>query len=162
MRHLFPLTLLSALALPAHAQMVTLTPAQIGEIFCIGSLGNDMAPVEALLSPDLSALVAEARQHSEALAAARPDEKPPLGDGLPWRTWQDYADGCTVAPGSDDEEAIIQYSFAATPDASYSNTLRLVRVTQAPGGELVWRIDDIALGDRQSMRGALITALEQP
>ena len=45
--------------LPAQAQMITITPDQIGQIFCIGSLGNDMAPVEALLTPDLAAAVAE-------------------------------------------------------------------------------------------------------
>jgi len=74
-----------AFASPTQAQMTIITPEQIGEIFCIASQGNDMVPVEALLTPQLSEAIAEARQRNVTLAAAHPDDKPSLGDGIPWR-----------------------------------------------------------------------------
>ena len=164
MRHLtitgiLPLLLVSAL--PAQAQMVTITPDQIGQIFCIGSLANDMAPVEALLTPDLRAVIEEAWVNNAAFEAANPGDKPPLGDGLPWRTWPDYADGCTVADGEVEREAasvVINYSFADAPDANYSNFLLLKPVTMAEGAEIVWRIDDIDLRDGYTFRSILAGA----
>ena len=164
MRHLIipailPLLLLSAL--PAKAQMITITPDQIGQIFCIGSLGNDMAPVEALLTPDLSATVADAWVKNAAFEAANPGEKPPLGDGLPWRSWQDYADGCTIADGEVEREAasvVINYTFADAPEADYINFLVLRPVNMAAGAEVVWRIDDIDLGEGNTFRSILADA----
>lgn len=164
MRHLttiaiLPLVLLTAL--PAQAQMVTLEPEQIGQIFCISSLGNDMAPVEALLTPDLSAAIAEAYAVSDAHAAANPGDKPPMGDGVPWRSWQDYADGCTVSAGlteADHATVEIAYSFATEPAANYSNTLVLKPVVITEGMQPFWRIDDIALGEGYTLRQALTDA----
>lgn len=161
MRHLTLLAVLpfTFVAAPAQAQMVTITPTQIGQIFCIGSLGNDMAPVEAVLSPDLSVFVANAWARNAGFVEQAPDEKPPLGDGLPWRTWQDYADGCLVGVAEekgDDAFVIIGYSFSEYPRANYENTLVLTRVLPDTGGsEPVWRIDDIDLGDGLSMRSAI-------
>lgn len=164
MRHLtitgiLPLLLVSAL--PAQAQMVTITPDQIGQIFCIGSLANDMAPVEALLTPDLRAVIEEAWVNNAAFEVANPGDKPPLGDGLPWRTWPDYADGCTVADGEVEREAasvVINYAFADAPDGNYSNFLLLKPVTMADGAEIVWRIDDIDLRDGYTFRSILAGA----
>ncbi len=159
MRHLIavlPLALLAAH--PAQAQMVTITPAQIGEIFCIGSLGNDMAPVEALLTPDLSATLKDALDRSDAIQAAHPDEKPPLGDGVPWRGWQDYADACTVGDAATTGETAsvtISYGFTEYPDANYSNDLQLKPVVTQPGFDPFWRIDDIDLGQGRTLRSAL-------
>ncbi len=155
------LPLLLASALPAQAQMVTITPDQIGQIFCIGSLGNDMAPVEALLTPDLAAAVADAWTKNAAFEAAHPGDKPPLGDGLPWRTWPDYADGCTVADGEVEREeasVVINYTFTEYPDANYSNFLVLRPVTMADGAQIIWRIDDIDLGEGQTFRSILAGA----
>ena len=38
-------------AAPAVAQMLTITPEQIGQVFCISRLGNDTAPIEASSLP---------------------------------------------------------------------------------------------------------------
>lgn len=166
MRHrtavaILPLVLLASL--PAQAQMITISPEQIGQIFCIGSLGNDMAPVEALLTPDLSAAIAAANAASEAYEAANPGDKPPMGDGVPWRSWPDYADGCTVSAGTveaDRATVIINYSFAAEASANYSDTLQLKPVAVQNGMQPFWRIDDIALGEGNTLRQSL-SALQQ-
>jgi hypothetical protein len=155
------LPLLLTSALPALAQMATIEPEQIAEIFCIGSVGNNMAPVEALLSHDLKALVAEAWEMNAAYETANPGDKPPLGDGLPWRTWPDYADGCTAGEGLAEREMAIvavNYRFSDAPDANYSNELILRPATFADGAPLVWLIDDINLGDGQTFRGVLAGA----
>ena len=165
MRHLpiFAILPLMLTALPAQAQMATIEPEQIGQIFCIGSLGNDMAPVEALLSADLATVVADAWSRNAAFEAAHPGDKPPLGDGLPWRTWPDYADGCTVADALAEREmavVTINYTFSEAPDANYSNELILRPATFADGAELIWRIDDIDLGEGHTFRGVLAGAFE--
>ena len=166
MRHLTSIAILPLLllaTLPAQAQMITLEPEQIGQIFCIASLGNDMAPVEALLSNDLQTIVAEAWEKNAAFEAANPGDKPPLGDGLPWRTWPDYADGCTVGEALAEREmatVVISYTFSEAPDANYSNELILRPATFADGAPLVWRIDDIDLGDGNTFRSVLAGAFE--
>lgn len=155
------LPLLLSAALPAQAQMATIEPEQIGQVFCIGSLGNDMAPVEALLSSELATLVAEAWDKNAAFEAAHPGDKPPLGDGLPWRTWPDYADGCTVGEAAAEREmatVAINYAFSEAPDANYSNELILRPASFADGAPLVWRIDDIDLGDGHTFRSVLAAA----
>jgi hypothetical protein len=155
------LPLLLSAALPAQAQMPTIEPEQIAEIFCIGSLGNNMAPVEALFSSDLEALVAEAWEKNAAYEAAHPGDKPPLGDGLPWRTWPDYADGCTGGEGLAERESAyvdVTYTFSEAPDATYTNTLVLRPATFADGANLEWRIDDIDLGEGQTFRSVLAGA----
>jgi hypothetical protein len=155
------LTTLIILTLPAHAQMAIITPEQIGQIFCIGSLGNDMAPVEPLLTPALSAAIADAEARNEMIQKAAPDEKPPLGDGLPWRSWSDYADICEVQAitATDDEARVpIQYRFTQYPDANYTNTLVLKPVQVAPGAPPYWRIDDIDFGEGRTMAGTLKAA----
>lgn len=164
MRHLtaigiLPLILLSAL--PAQAQMVTISPEQIGQIFCIGSLGNDMAPVEALLTPGLSAVIADAWVKNAEAEAANPGDKPPLGDGVPWRSWQDYADGCEAIEGLTDVDVAfveISYSFASEPSANYTNTLVLKPIVVTEGMAPFWRIDDIDLGEGNTLRSALAAA----
>jgi hypothetical protein len=167
MRHILP-TIVSLLSLPltslpAQAQMVTISPAQIAEIFCIGSLGNDMAPVEALLTPQLTETIAHASDVNREFEAAHPGDKPPLGDGLPWRTWPDYADGCTVGEARIEPSSAsvdINYSFAAQPDANYTNTLQLMAVDADDGLPAVWRIDDVDLGDGQTLRSLLVAMFE--
>lgn len=166
MRHLTQLGVLPLLflaTLPAQAQMPTIEPEQIAEIFCIGSVGNNMAPVEALFSHDLQTLVAEAWKKNAAFEAAHPGEKPPLGDGLPWRTWPDYADGCTAGEGAAEREmatVTVNYTFSDAPEANYSTELILRPATFADGAPLVWSIDDIDLGDGNTFRSILAGAFE--
>jgi hypothetical protein len=161
MRHssaLFLIPLALSTTLPAQAQMVTISPEQIGQIFCIGSLGNDMAPVEGILSADLQSLISLAWEENTAFERANPGEKPPLGDGLPWRTWPDYADGCTVVDALAERESAyvtIAYTFSEYPDANYTNELVLLPANFADGAPLVWRIDDVDLGEGHTLRSVL-------
>lgn len=168
MRHTSVLVVLLAVllaTLPAQAQMVTITPEQIGQIFCIGSLGNDMTPAHAMASEDLQALVAFSFERNSAFELANPGEKPPLGDGLPWRSFPDYADGCAVGPAVVADlvaRVPITYSFTDYPDATYTNELILLPAYyEVEGDPLIWRIDDIDLGDGQTLRGMLGTAFDE-
>jgi len=164
MRHvavfsLLPFTLF--LVLPSQAQMVTISPEQIGQIFCIGSLGNNMAPVEALLSPDLQSVIATAWEMNAGYEAAHPGDKPPLGDGLPWRSYPDYADDCTVGAIADDATRTtveIRYAFKDYPEANYVDQIVLA---PAADQSAAWEIDDINLVDALTMRTILAGAFAQ-
>lgn len=153
-KYLVPFTLL--LSQPTQAQMVTISPEQIGQIFCIGSLGNDMAPAEALLSPGLAAVIADAWKKNAAYETANPGEKPPLGDGLPWRSYPDYADGCTVGSVKAVEDGSttveIRYSFTEWPDAAYADELIIIPSAEEPGR---WEIDNVKLLEGETMRSYL-------
>ncbi len=155
-------TILGALvATSATAQdPAILAPEQIGQIFCLGRLGNDMAPVEALLTSGLTAAIADAEAKNDVIAQAHPDEKPPLGDGIPWQAYPDYADQCT--PGNailmmDEATVAIAYGFKDYPDAAFTDTLKL-KLVDGPPGWRVWRIDDIAYGTEGDLRTTLSSA----
>ena len=148
-------------AAPALAQPANLTPRQIGEIFCAARTGNDMMPVTALLSETLTTAIADAEAQNEVIAKARPDEKPPLGDGIPWQAYPDYADRC--APGEvtfmmDEAIVPIAYSFTAYPDANFTDTLKLKLIDDPALGGRVWRIDDIAYATDGELRTTLVSA----
>ena len=138
MRHLsslrvLPLVLLATLpaTLPTHAQdeMITITPEQIGQIFCIGRLGNDMSPVSGVMNDDLGALIDDAFARSNAYLDSHPGDKPPMGDGVRWSSFPDYADGCTVGDASVRDlvaYVVINYTFSDYPEANYADTLMLL------------------------------------
>jgi len=153
---------LTALALPASAQMVTLTPEQIGEIFCMSSTGNDMAPVTALLTGEMASAISDAISKNDARIAAAPGDKPPLGDGLPWRSQPDYAHKCEVMSATvSGPDAIVElrYSFSGAPGASYINALDLRQIEVETGLPPFWRIDDVDfLADGGTMRQVLLDA----
>jgi hypothetical protein len=137
-----------------------LTPEQIGQIFCLARLGNDMAPAEALLTPELSAAIGEAEAKDAAWAAANPGDKPPLGDGIPWQSWPDYAPECTVTSASyemDEARVRLHYVFPATPRADFTDTLNL-KLIPGPSGWNVWRIDNVGYSTDSDLRTALTMA----
>lgn len=168
MRHAITLTTLPLLvlsALPAQAQsdMVTITPEQVGEIFCIGSLGNDMTPAGAMLTDDLKWVIDQAFERSNQYALPHPGDKPPMGDGVPWRTWPDYADGCTVGEATVKDllaTVPINYTFSEYPQANYSNNLILLPSYPENGPPYIWRIHDVDLGDGNTLRGFIAAAFE--
>ncbi len=111
--------LLAALVLPAApALAASTTPTEFGALFCRASVGDNMAPIAALFTPDLAETVQHALALNDEMQAAHPDEKPPLGDGLPWRSWTDSASTCVVE-GVKEEGAkamvTIRYGFDDTP-----------------------------------------------
>src|SRR6218665_81573 len=120
MRHLtigivLPFVILSALPAQAQSEMITITPEQIGQVFCIGSLGNDMSPVNGVLSEDLTSLIHNAFVRNNEYLLDHPGDMPPMGNGVPWRSWQDYADGCTVGDASVGDliaTVVINYTFS--------------------------------------------------
>ncbi|MBN9310796.1 hypothetical protein [Devosia sp.] len=160
MRPVITTILFSTLCLPAAAQPVTLTPQQVGQIFCIARLGNDMAPVGGLLTADLAATISAAEARNEEVRRGHPDEKPPLGDGIPWQAFPDYADQCEAGKVTfmmDEARVALDYAFTTYPDAGFTDTLSL-RLVEDPLGTRVWRIDDIAYANGANLRAALASA----
>lgn len=150
-----------ALATPAFAQPITLTPQQIGQVFCISRLGNDMAPVEGLLTAGLTAEIADAMAKNDAMQAAAPNDKPPLGDGIPWQAYPDYADQCQ--PGAvtfmmDEAHIRIDYGFKDYPDGNFTDTLSLKLIDDPTINARVWRIDNIAYATDGDLRTVLTSA----
>jgi len=148
-------------ATPSLAQMVTISPEQIGEIFCIARLGNDMAPVEGLLTAELTAAIAEAEAKNDAIQKAHPDEKPPLGDGIPWQAFPDYAAECkvgTVTLEADRASVDIAYGFPEYPDANFTDQLQLIRVAQPNLPEPLWRIENLGYANGGDLRSVLVSA----
>jgi len=148
-------------AAPAAAQMITLTPAQVGEVFCISRLGNDMAPIEGLLTADLDSAIAEAERLNAEYETAHPGDKPPLGDGIPWQSWQDYAAGCEVGAVTlmmDEAAVAIAYSFPEAPDANFTDSLKLRLIDDPAANAPVWRIDNLSYATEGDLRSVLKNA----
>lgn len=154
---------LALTTLPAAAQMATISPAQIGWIFCIARLGNDMAPVQGLLTPALSQAIADAEKKDADWAAKNPGEKPPLGDGIPWQAFPDYAPHCAVgiAEALKAEAWVdLNYGFPDAPDADFTDRLHLLQV-EGEFGATHWRIDNIEYAsDGGDLRSTLVSAFE--
>lgn len=137
---------------PAFAQdlgPIIMSPAQIGEIFCISRIGNDMAPVEGLLTPELQEIIGNAWSANGAYEEEYPGEKPPLGDGLPWQAWPDYAPICQVGAVTiegNKASVALNYAFPDYPEGNFTDTLQLVLV-DAETGFTVWRIDNITYAE---------------
>lgn len=112
----------------------------IAEKFCAAQVAGDEAAVRALFSPELERVVAEAERRNAAVAAAAPDEKPPLGDGIPYQGFPDRAPECRVGAERTKGGAVeveIGYDFPAQPNSGWTD--RLV-IRPAPDG---LAIDDI-------------------
>lgn len=131
---------------------------QIGQIFCFSRLGNDEAPITGLLSDELKAAIADAEAKNADWEKANPGEKPPLGDGIPWQSWPDYAPQCEVGITAwmiSDAKVEIKYSFPDQPDADFTDTLLLKRSNPDGAGFSVWRIDNLAYATGSDLRTAL-------
>jgi hypothetical protein len=155
----------SLAAFPAAADetMTGLKPEQIGQIFCLSRVGNDEAAIAGLLSPGLSAAIDEAWVKDAAWEAANAGEKPPLGDGIPWQAWPDYAAECTVGLATlmkTDAKVEIAYGFPDSPDANFSDTLLLTRITDEALGIDRWRVDNVAYATGGDLRAVLAAAFE--
>jgi len=153
-------------ALPAFADdagPTKLTPLQIGQIFCISRIGNDMTPVEAIITPSLKQAISKADAQNAAWQKKNPGEKPPLGDGLPWQASPDYTTNCTAsgsATTGNDARIDISYAFADDPAANYTDVLELKAIFDKSIGDNVWRIDDVMFADKSTMRQQMIGAFK--
>lgn len=154
---------LAVTTLPASAQMITITPAQIGEVFCISRLGNDIGPTVGLLTPALTQAIAEAEEKNTAWETANPGEKPPLGDGIPWQSYPDYAAQCAAGNVEPVMEGAwvaveINYVFPDALDANYTDRLHLRQVTDPSVSAPFWRIDNVEYSDGGDLRSTLVSA----
>jgi hypothetical protein len=157
---LLPLT---AVAAPVQAQtMTTVTPDQIGQIFCISRTGNDDGILDGLLTPELRTLIAYSEARNDTIAVAHPDEKPPLGDGIPFASFPDYASRCdieSIAIDGSTARVAIGYGFPDAPTADYTDTLDLRLVPHPYNPDIgIWRIDDIRYTTSGTLRETLNTA----
>lgn len=146
-------------ASPASAQTATISPAEIGQIFCMSRTGNDELLLTGALSDELRTQIAYAEARNDTIATQYPDDKPPLGDGIPWQSFPDYAKTCTV--GSVNVEGgtakvVVQYDFPESPDGDFSDTLELRLAPQRYNPEAgVWRLNNVIYTNGGDLRAAL-------
>lgn len=145
-----------AFALPNGALADNLTVEAVAGRFCTFMVDGTIDPL-TLVTPDLGEAIANALAHNAQIQAAAPDEKPPLGDGIPWASWPDKPDTCDieVTEAHDGVARVnVTYGFTAAPDANYTDTLVLVEAH--PG----WAIDDVAFVGNQTLRGLIASAFD--
>ena len=146
---------MAAGAAPAHADTAA-DAKQLGDLFCVvGKSGRDGGEFGRmyLVTRALGAAIDEAVKKNDAIAAATPDEKPPLGDGVPFQSYPDEAPVCHAgkfAEADGKQTVEIEYIFADTPDANWTDRLVLVTEDGRP------RIDDVLYGTigRRPAQGA--------
>jgi hypothetical protein len=152
-------------SLPAVADdtMATLKPEQIGQIFCLSRVGNDEAVLDGIMTADLKTAIAEAWSKDDVWEEQNPGEKPPLGDGIPWQAWPDYAPECTVGLVTlmkTDAKVEINYAFPKEAAANFTDTLLLKRVDMPDYGTGFWRIDNVAYATGGDLKAVLVSAFE--
>lgn len=132
MRSLLPMFALTAALATTPAFAVSMSTAQIAELFCIARLSGDMAPVLAILTPELGELV---QKHLPAGA----DQ----ATAIPWQSKPDYANTCDSvgAQGSGEAPiAVIAYGHREADKTGYADGIVLHFVEER------LRIDDIMYG----------------
>ena len=163
MRFVFKIVLLVA-ALFAGDAFAADDPRAVAAAFCKARLADDEAATMALLTPSLVKVIEEAKARSDVIAKATPDEKPPFGDGIPYQSFPDVAEGCEAGEASDKTgrvEIEVKYLFPKTPNADWTDRLKLV----AEGDKLL--VDDILYANvangepDQGLRQALFEAFDQ-
>ncbi len=115
-----------------------------------------------LASPALQEAIAVALAENTRMQEAAPDEKPPLGDGIPWQSYPDVSDTCeagNVTAEGDARIAEVRHGFKDNAGADWIDRLVLVA---GDGGTLL--IDDVrygAEGDSDTLRGVLTGVFSQ-
>jgi hypothetical protein len=132
-----PLSIMAAIAAtPALAGGVE----ELAQAFCATRVKSDEEAVKPLLTRSLLAVIKDAEERNDIIAKGNPDEKPPLGDGVPYQSFPDVPDRCEASPPvakGGTIEVPVKYEFKAYPDATWTDTLLLVD----DGGSL--KINDI-------------------
>ena len=80
---IFPAALVAIACFATPVSARSLTSSQLGEIYCAARLSGDMAPVLAILTPELAELVAKALPAGADAATE-----------IPWQSDPDYANTC--------------------------------------------------------------------
>ena len=123
------------------AAALSLTSSQVGDIYCAARLSSDMAPVLAILTPELAALVAQHLPDGADVATA-----------IPWQSSADYANTCMPVGASgtaDAPEVIIAFGYNDPGKAQYADKLVMRFVDKR------LRIEDIAYGIGGTLREKL-------
>ena len=132
----------AALALSATpAAALSLTSTQVGDIYCAARLSSDMAPVLAILTPDLAALVAQHLVKGADAATA-----------IPLQSSTDYANTCMPVGASgtaDAPEIVIAFGYDDPSKAQYADKLVMRFVDKR------LRIDDIEYSTGGTLREKL-------
>lgn len=132
MRPFLPFLALTAALATTPAFAVSMSTSQIAEVFCIARLSGDMAPVLAILTPELSELV-----HKHLPSGADP------ATAIPWQSQSEYPNTCDPvgAQGSADAPiAVVAYGHREADKAGYGDGIVLHFVEER------LRIDDINYG----------------
>jgi hypothetical protein len=120
---------------------LSLTSAEVGEIYCDARLSGDMAPVLAILTPELAALVAKSIPAGADAATA-----------VPWQSSTDYANTCMPVGASgtaERPEIVIAFGYRDPGKAQYADRLIMRFVDKR------LRIDDIAYANSGTLRDKL-------
>ena len=123
------------------ASALSLTSSQVGDIYCAARLSSDMAPILAILTPELAALIAQHLPQGADAATA-----------LPWQSSIDYANTCMPVGASgtvDSPEIIIAFGYRDPNKAPYADRLVMRFVDKR------LRIDDIAYATGGTLRDRL-------
>jgi hypothetical protein len=113
--------------------------ATLVDLFC-AQHGSDQHGYSYLVTASLLELIDKAQAKNDEIQAATPDEKPPLGDGIPFQSYPDIAPSCTQGAFGANSIVEVQYEFPETPDANWTDRLKL-----ATENGLV-KIDDVLYG----------------
>jgi hypothetical protein len=139
-------------------------PEQVGAAFCEARTAGNEQRIRALLTASLLKAIEEAEARNDTIAKAAPNEKPPLGDGIPYQGFPDHAPICKagkVKQTSGRTELEIRYEFPEAPDAGWTDKLLLV----STDGSLL--IDDIVYQipanhtEEIGLRSVLFNAFDQ-
>ncbi len=146
-------------ATAASAQVAPLTPTELGTLFCEATQSGDMSAVKSYFADELDVAIALAEADSAVRQLAKPDEKPPLGDGVPWASYPDAADECTVVYVNDNAtptEVAIARKYVGGADADHQDVL----LVTGTGFDI--RLDDVRYADGTTLRAFLADAIAQP
>lgn len=139
--HRTALALAATILFSSPVLALSLTSTQVGEIYCDARLSGDMAPVLAILTPELAALVAESIPTGADAATA-----------VPWQSSTDYANTCAPVGASgtaERPEVVIAFGYRDPGKPQYADRLIMRFVDKR------LRIDDIAYGNSSTLRDKL-------
>ncbi len=136
------LALLLATALvTTPASALSLTATQVGDIYCAARLSGDMAPVLAILTPELADIVAKKLPTGADAATV-----------IPWQSQSEYANTCMPVGASgtaEQPEVVIAFGYRDPAKAQYADRLVMRFVDKR------LRIDDIAYAGSGTLREKL-------
>ena len=136
--------------------------AAFGAAFCLMKDNPPGADLMVLVTPSLADEIGKALAKNDEIQKAHPDEKPPLGDGIPFQSFPDVSPKCQVGKVTGEGAGAvveIRHGFPETPRADYSD--RIVLGEGWTRGTL--GIDDVLYGEEGgggTLRKTLVEAFE--